>query len=304
MRPLRLGTRASPLARRQTAEAAAVLAGQGVETSSVTISTQGDRDRQTSLLQLGGQGVFTRALEEALVDDRIDVAVHSAKDLPTELLDGTAIVAYLPRADVRDVLVSRRGESLAALNPGARVGTSSRRRAAQLLTRRPDLRVEDVRGNVDTRLRKVERGEYDAIVLAAAGLARMDRLDAVSEYLPINVMLPAPGQGAIALQARADDSETAAALSAANHAPTALAVRAERGVLAALGAGCSLPVAALAHLRGAELTLLAQVLDPAGTQIVTAQRSAAGSDPETLGRAVGEELLAKGADILLREVVS
>ena len=295
MPPLKVGGRRSLLARIQSERVAVALAAHGVEAVPVVCTTQGDRDQQTSLRILGGQGVFTRAIEQALRDGRIDVAVHSAKDLPTELVEGTALVACLPREDVRDVLVSRDGGKLVGLPAGALVGTGSQRRAAQLLARRPDLRITDIRGNVDTRLRKLTEGRYDAIVLAAAGLARLGRLDAVSEYLAIDVMLPAAGQGAVALQAREGDAETIAQLQRLNHQPTVLAIRAERAALGILGLGCALPVAALAHLRGDELSIVGLVSDERGTRIIRAQRTGAASDPEALGRALGQDLLARGA---------
>ncbi len=301
--PLRLGTRGSALARRQAQEAARALATCGVETEEVICSTQGDRDRGTSLRVLGGQGVFVRQLEEALREHRVDVAAHSAKDIPPQLLEGTELVAFLPRADVRDALVSRDGRPLADLPPGALIGTSSRRREAQLRAQRPDLRAADIRGNVDTRLQKVSDGAYDAIVLAAAGLARLDRLNVVTEYLSLEVMLPSPGQGAIALQARRDDADTVAVLRRINHQPTALAVRAERALLRRLGAGCTLAVAALAQVRARELTLQARILSDDGARVVSAQRAGAAADPEALGDAVAEALLAQGADALLRERV-
>lgn len=301
--PLRLGTRGSALARRQAQEAARALAPCGVETEEVICSTQGDRDRGTSLRVLGGQGVFVRQLEEALREHRVDVAAHSAKDIPPQLLEGTELVAFLPRADVRDALVSRDGRPLADLPPGALIGTSSHRREAQLRAQRPDLRAADIRGNVDTRLQKVSDGAYDAIVLAAAGLARLDRLNVVTEYLSLEVMLPSPGQGAIALQARRDDADTVAVLRRINHQPTALAVRAERALLRRLGAGCTLAVAALAQVRARELTLQARILSDDGARVVSAQRAGAAADPEALGDAVAEALLAQGADALLRERV-
>ena len=247
--------------------------------------------------------MFVRQLEEALREHRVDVAAHSAKDIPPQLLEGTELVAFLPRADVRDALVSRDGRPLADLPPGALIGTSSRRREAQLRAQRPDLRAADIRGNVDTRLQKVSDGAYDAIVLAAAGLARLDRLNVVTEYLSLEVMLPSPGQGAIALQARRDDADTVAVLRRINHQPTALAVRAERALLRRLGAGCTLAVAALAQVRARELTLQARILSDDGARVVSAQRAGAAADPEALGDAVAEALLAQGADALLRERV-
>ena len=300
---LRLGTRGSALAQRQAAEAAAALHAQGIRTEIAICTTQGDRDTDGSLQVIGGQGVFVREIEEALLAGRIDAAVHSAKDMPPLLLAGTEVAAYLPRADVRDVLVSRDGQTLAALPAGARVGSSSSRRWAQLLAVRPDLIPDEIRGNVDTRLAKVERGDYDAVLLAAAGLQRLDRLEVVTEYLPVDVMVPAPGQGAIALQARADDRETIAALQRLNHRPTSLAVRAERAFLAALGAGCLLPVAALAHVRGDLLTIVGLVANGAGSRIIKSQRSGDAAAPEAVGRSLGEAMIAQGALDLLHEVV-
>ena len=304
MPALRLGTRGSALARRQADVVVQALAGLGRPSETVVVATSGDRDRSSSLLEIGGQGVFVRQIEEELRDGRIDIAVHSAKDVPTALLPGTALAAALPRADVRDALVTRKPMTLALLPAGATVATGSRRRVAQLRASRPDLVMVDVRGNVDTRLRKLEAGEFDALVLAAAGLDRLGRGEAIRERLPIDVMLPAPGQGVILLQTRSDDADTRAALAAVDHAPTMAALRAERAVLAALGAGCSLPVAALGHVRADEVTLVAKVLDMAGRRVVTAQETGPVADPAAVGRRAGEALLARGAETMLREPVS
>ncbi|HJN91966.1 MAG TPA: hydroxymethylbilane synthase [Dehalococcoidia bacterium] len=303
MRPIRLGTRGSELARFQANETAEALRAQGFEAELVIITTTGDRDRVSSLLAIGGQGVFVRELEKALIEDRIDIAVHSAKDAPTDLAADTTLCAFLPRADVRDALISRNGEPLAELAEGATVGSSSRRRIAQLKALRPDLRIAELRGNVDTRLGKLRDGGYDAIVLAAAGLTRLGRADEISEFLTIERMLPAPGQGAVALQTRVGDSATEAA-AAINHESTETAVRAERAVLEALGAGCTLPVAALAHRSADALTLLARVLDGTGERSLTRQRRGEATDPEGLGHALGEELMTQGAAELLQEVLA
>ena len=301
-RRLRLGTRGSALALAQTAEAARALAAQSVETEQLIIESEGDRDRTTSLHTLGGQGIFVRTLERALLNGEIDVAVHSAKDVPSSPLAATELAAFLPRADLRDALVTTDGAALDALPPAARVGTGSRRRAAQLLARRPDLIPTDIRGNVDTRLRKLADGEVDALLLAAAGLIRLDRTDAATELLPPDVMLPAPGQGAIALQCRAADAAARALLAACDHPPTRIAVTAERAVLAALGVGCSLPIAALAHARAGEVVLLARLLSPDGSRRIEVQRSAPEADAEPLGREVGEALLERGGRALLAEL--
>ncbi len=301
MPPLRLGTRGSPLALIQTDEAVRALAHAGVPASAVVCQSQGDRDRQSALAVIGGQGVFVREIEEALTEGRVDVAVHSAKDVPTTLLPGAVLAAYLPRQDVRDVLVTRTGIPLAALPAGARMGSSSRRRVAQVRALRPDLVFDAIRGNVETRLRKVHDGEFDATVLAAAGLARLQRMDAASEVFTIDQMLPAPGQGAIVLQARADDAETLDLLRRITHEPTALAVRAERAFLAAFGAGCVLPIAALGHVSGPVLTLAALVADDQGRRVIRAQQSGAAAGPEAIGAALAAQIRQQGADALLQE---
>jgi hydroxymethylbilane synthase len=300
---LRLGTRGSALARQQTQTVAAALAASGVDSELVPVSTTGDRDRRSSLLKIGGQGVFVRAIEEELRAGRIDIAVHSAKDVPTALLDGTSIAACLPRGDVRDVLISD-GLPLAALPDGARVGTGSRRRMAQLRTARPSLALVDIRGNVDTRLRKLAAGEYDALVLAAAGLQRLGRDDIAAEFLPIDVMLPAPGQAIIALQIRSGDASAAASLAPINDAHTSAALQAERAVLETLGEGCTLPVGALARARAGELVMIARVLDMSGEHAIGVQETGPIDDPEALGRRAGERLLVRGARELLQEMVS
>ncbi len=300
MASLRLGTRGSALARRQTDAVARALAGRGIESTPVVVRTQGDRDAGASLLAIGGQGVFVRQLEEELLEGRIDVAVHSAKDVPGELLPGTAIAATLPRGDVRDALV---GATLAGLPSGARVGTGSRRRAAQLLAARPDVAPADIRGNVDTRLRKLAAGDYDALILAAAGLERLDRTEAVAELLPIDVMLPAPGQGVIALQIRDDDARARDALSAIDHPPTGAALHAERALLRGLGAGCAVPIGGLARLRAGEVVLLARAIEVTGERVIAVQESGPADDPETVGRRAAERLLARGAREFLPEPV-
>lgn len=301
-RRLRLGTRGSALALAQAAEAARALAAQGVETEQVVIESEGDRDRTTSLHTLGGQGIFVRRLERALLDGEIDVAVHSAKDVPSSAPAGAPLAAFLPRADVRDALVAADGAGLDDLPSGARVGTGSRRRAAQLLARRPDLVPTDIRGNVDTRLRKLADGEVDALLLAAAGLIRLGRTEAATELLPPDVMLPAPGQGAIALQCRADDDAARALLAACDDPPTRIAVSAERAALGALGVGCSLPIAALAHVRAGEVVLLARLLSRDGSRRIEVQRAAPADEAESLGRGVGEVLLERGGRALLEEL--
>ena len=304
MRTLRVGTRGSRLARAQTQEAVQAIEAAGVRVEVVVCRTLGDQQPEARLASIAGPGVFARAIEEELLDGRIDVAVHSAKDVGIAPLQGTELAAYLPRADVRDVLVSRSGSSLAGLPAGARVGTSSRRRAAQLRSLRQDVETPNIRGNVDTRIEKVQRGDYDGTVLAAAGLARLGRLDVVSEYLPIDRMLPAPGQGAVVLQARRGERETIAGLESLDHRPTALAVRAERAVLASLGAGCALPVAALGHVRAGEVTVVGAAYGERAARTITAQRSGPADDPEAVGHALAAALRKQGVHELIGRSVS
>ena len=293
-RLLRLGGRASKLSLVQAHLAAEALRAISIQTEFVPITTQGDRDQTSSLRVIGGQGVFVRAVESALLNGQIDIAVHSAKDVPPEIAAGTALAAYLPRADVRDALVSRDDIGLLDLPQGATVGTGSRRRAAQLLRLRPDLQVVDIRGNVDTRLGKVEAGEYDAVIAAAAGLQRLGH--APSELLPIDLIMPAPGQGALVIQCRAEDAEQ---IAAANHAPTAQAVAAERAMLRALGAGCSLPLAALGGFRFDEILLAGRLLSSDGAERIEIQRS--GDDPDAVGEEVAQTLLERGGTRLMEE---
>jgi hydroxymethylbilane synthase len=294
---MRLGARGSKLSRTQADLAATALQAIGVETTFVAITTQGDRDRTSSLRTIGGQGVFVRAVETALLDGEIDLAVHSAKDVPPGIADGTVLAVVLPRADVRDALVSRNGSGLFELPAAATVGTGSRRRAAQLLRLRPDLQVSDIRGNVDSRVARVEAGEYDAVIVAAAGLQRLGR--APSELLPIDLMMPAPGQGALVIQCRPEQAER---ISAANHNASSQAVTAERAMLRALGAGCSLPVAALGGMRGGEVLLAGRLLSEDGEERIELQRS--GNDPEAVGLEVAETLLERGGRRLMEEDAS
>ena len=293
-RVLRLGGRASQLSLVQAELASEALAAHGLETEFVPITTQGDRDRTSSLRAIGGQGVFVRAVESALLNGEIDVAVHSAKDVPPSIADGTTLAAYLPRGDVRDALVSGSGCGLLDLPEGAKLGTGSRRRAAQLWRLRPDLEVADIRGNVDSRIGKVEAGEFQAVIVAAAGLQRLER--SAAELLPIDLMMPSPGQGALVIQCRAGEAEQ---VSAANHVPTAVAVSAERAMLLGLGAGCSLPLAALGGVRGGEVLLAGRLLSADGAERIEVQRS--GEDPEAVGAEVADTLLERGGRRLMEE---
>lgn len=293
-RAMRLGGRGSALSIVQAGLASEALATVGIETEFVPVTTEGDRDRTSSLREIGGQGVFVRAVESALLGGEIDLAVHSAKDVPPVIAEGTVLAAYLPRGDVRDALVSRDNVGLLDLPAGATVGTGSRRRAAQTLRLRPDLEIADIRGNVDTRIGKMEQGQYDAVIVAAVALQRLGR-DA-SELLPIDLIMPSPGQGALVLQCRDTDAELVGQI---NHPPTSLAVGAERAMLRALGAGCSLPLAALGGVRGGEVVLAGRLLSSDGSRRIELQR--AGEDPEAVGKEVAETLLERGGAELMRE---
>jgi hydroxymethylbilane synthase len=259
----------------------------------LVITTQGDRDLNTSLPEIGGKGLFTYELEHALGEGRVHAAVHSLKDLPTEDVPGLTIGAIPQRADMRDVLICPDNLTLDELPIGAVVGTSSNRRQAQLLAFRPDLQVKPIRGNIDTRIRKVLEGQYDVIVLAAAGVIRLGLQKHITQYLPIETMLPAPGQGALAVQCRADDEQTQLLLKAIDHRYTRLAVSAERAFLSALGGGCSLPVGALAEVQGEEITLRGVIAAPDSSQVISLSTS--GNDPVLLGQELAHKALDLGA---------
>ena len=302
MSHLRIGTRTSKLALWQTEHVAAQLsaAWRDLTYELCHLVTQGDKRLDRPLPEIGGKGLFTAELEDALRAGSIDVAVHSLKDLPVENVAGLTIGAILQRADVRDVLVARPGVTLATLPPGAVVGTSSLRRQAQLLTLRPDIVVKSIRGNVDTRLRKVAEGDYDAAVMAAAGLVRLGLEDRIAEWLPTATMLPAPGQGAIAVQCRADDTATLALLAAIDDAATRLVVNAERRLLARLGGGCSAPIAALASGGfGRPLRLTARVIAVDGTRATVTDVTAASA--QEAADAAALDLFAQGAGGILAE---
>ncbi|MGE3777883.1 MAG: hydroxymethylbilane synthase [Pirellulaceae bacterium] len=298
-RRIRLGTRSSPLARWQAEWVAAQLRGLGATVELVWITTTGDvTDR--SLMAVGGQGLFTKEIQRALLDDRIDLAVHSLKDLPTDPVPGLALIAVPPREDCADVLVSPRADTLDSLPPQAVVGTGSRRRRSQLLHLRCDLRVGDVRGNVETRLRKLDEGQYDALVLAKAGLLRLGLEHRIGQVLPVSLMLPAVGQGALGLEARAEDESTAAVVRQLNDAATYEAVLAERAMLARLRAGCLAPVGAWARTAQAELYLTGCVLTADGQQKLSVTSSRAGGTAQGLGESVADQLLSLGAARLIQ----
>lgn len=307
-RVFRFGTRGSALARWQTDRVATLLANShpGVTIETILVRTEGDRRLDAPLPLIGGKGVFTEELERALRDGEIDFAVHSLKDLPVEPAEGLELGAIIERGEPFDVLVSRNGLTLAELPAGATVGTSSYRRSAQVLRVRPDLRVEHIRGNVDTRLRKLKdpAGPYDAIVLAEAGVRRLHLDEVITEVLDPEAMLPAPGQGAIAAQAKRDDAGSAM-LAAINHLPTQLATDAERAFLRGLGGGCALPVGSWATWAGDRLTLRGRVIAHDGSatidcvgELVVRETAAA----RELGESVAREALAQGAKRLIGDV--
>lgn len=300
---LRLGTRASPLARWQADWVAAQLGARGIAIDLVPITTQGDV-KSGPLGQIGGQGLFTKEIQRALLDGKIDVAVHSLKDLPTDPVDGLTIAAVPPRESTADVLVTTRFDSVAGLPKQARVGTGSLRRKAQLLHLRPDLVIEDIRGNVETRLKKLDDGEYDAIVLAEAGLRRLGLADRVTAVIPRNQMLPAIGQGALAIEARADDAATLEQLAPLDHLETHQSILAERTLLASLRAGCLAPVGGYARVEGGRLALDAVVLSPNGDKRLTASGTTEGAAATTLGQQVASNLLAQGAGELIAQARS
>jgi len=295
---LRLGTRASPLARWQAEWVAARLAELGTPVELVPITTQGDV-KSGPLGQIGGQGLFTKELQRALLDEQIDLAVHSLKDLPTAAVDGLLIAAVPPRESTADVLVSAKAGSIETLPHAARVGTGSLRRKAQLLYLRPDLVIEDIRGNLDTRLRKLDEGAYDAIILAEAGLKRLGLASRIRQVIPRSTMLSAVGQGALGIETRAGDVRSRSLVAPLDHEPTHLAVVAERTLLSTLRAGCLAPVGALATASGEQLSLTAVVLSPNGKHRLAAGAAMTVSDAIYLGQAVAEELLSQGAAELI-----
>ena len=296
---LTIGSRGSQLALWQARWIKARLEERGEACRIDIIRTTGDKITDVPLAQVGSKGLFTKEIEEALLRGDVDLAVHSMKDLPTELPEGLIIAAVPAREDPRDALI---GKKLSELAAGGKVGTSSLRRAAQLRALRPDLRVESLRGNLDTRLRKLDEGRYDAIVLAAAGLNRMGWENRIAEVLSTDYMCPAVGQGALAIETRADNGDAERICRALDHAETRLAVAAERALLAALGGGCQVPIGAYAQVDGDEIHLTAVVCTPDGDRLLRRNAAGATLDPESLGNRLGQELLEAGADEILESV--
>ena len=296
---LTIGSRGSQLALWQAHWIQARLESLGERCQLEIIRTTGDKITDVALSKVGTKGLFTKEIEEALLAGAIDLAVHSLKDMPTDLPAGLTLSAIPEREDPRDALVGRK---LAELTTGARVGTSSLRRAAQLRALRPDLEIENIRGNLDTRLRKLDEGRYDAIVLASAGLRRLGWDNRIAELLDPEVMCPAVGQGALAVETRADSGAAFQISKRLEHAETRIAVTAERAVLASLGGGCQVPIGAHATVEGGRLHLRAIVVSPDGSQLIRKQSSGAIAEGEMLGRALGGELLAEGGREILEAV--
>jgi hydroxymethylbilane synthase len=295
---IRLGTRGSPLALVQAEATRSALAA-ALELPAETIAirpirTAGDRISDRPLTDVGGKGLFTREIDEALLTGAIDAGVHSAKDLPTRLPEGIALVACLPRADVRDVFISDKAATLEALPDGAVIGSSSLRRRAMALRLRPDLKVADLRGNVGTRLARIAEGRADATILAAAGLARLGLSDKATSVLPVETWLPAPGQGAVAITVRADDARMHALFASIDHALTRTALLAERAYLAVLDGSCRTPIGGLATIAGDQVTLSGLIVKPDGSVAHDASATGAVADSVKIGEAVGAELAGRG----------
>jgi hydroxymethylbilane synthase len=300
-----VGTRGSALALWQARHVVERLlaSNPGLRVELKTIKTHGDLVRDRALSQVGGKGLFVKEIENALLAGEIDLAVHSLKDMPTEQPDGLVFGAILERADARDALaVADKQRGLAELPQGSRVGTSSLRRRAQLLARRPDLRVLDLRGNVDTRLGKLYAGDYDAIVLAAAGLDRLGHAEAIGQYLPLEIMLPAVGQGALCVEIRAGDVATQQLIGPLDHSPTRQASSAERALLHRLEGGCQVPVGAYGEVTGEQLHLRGMVASLDGTRLVTDEIRGPATESPSLGTRLAERLLAAGGEAILEEI--
>jgi hydroxymethylbilane synthase len=292
-----IGSRGSKLALWQAEHVAGLLAPMGVETRIEIIKTSGDKIQDVPLAQAGGKGLFTKEIDEALLSGAIDLAVHSMKDVPTGLPAGLTIAAIPEREEPRDAMI---GCSLAEFRDGLRIGTSSLRRQAQLLAYRPQLDIQMLRGNVDTRLRKLDEGQYDAIVLAAAGLRRLGWQDRIRELIAVEVMCPAVGQGALAIETRDDGGAAYELVRKLDHADTRVAVTAERAMLEVLGGGCQVPVGGYAYLEKGVIHMRAIVASPDGSHVVRAELS--GVDPSRTGASLGRNLMEQGAEEILRAI--
>ena len=299
---LRIGSRGSQLALWQANHIAALLRGHGHTVEIEIIKTTGDRLQEVTFAQVGSKGMFTKEIEEALAEGRVDLAVHSLKDLPTALPTGFEIAAITERVNPRDVFLSVHYDCLDALPKQAKVGTSSLRRQAQLKAFRRDLVIHPLRGNVDTRVRKLEQGEYDGIILAAAGLTRLGKMQLVKEYLSEQFMCPAAGQGALGIEIREGDKTMCKHLAFLDNADARAATICERALLNKLGGGCQVPIGALAEMKDGKLVLTGVVARPDGSEVLREQQS--GTDPVALGELVGETLLRCGGDRILEDVYS
>jgi hydroxymethylbilane synthase len=306
---LRIGTRGSPLALWQANHIAELLAQRhAIETELVRIRTVGDHLQSASVAQVnaaigsesGSKGIFIKELEEALLADAIDLAVHSMKDVPTEIPDGLEFAAITRREDSRDCLISREAATLNTLAAGARVGTSSLRRQAQLRHHRPDIEAVDLRGNVDTRLKKLDAGEFDAIILAVAGVNRLGLSSRITQVLEADVMLPAVGQGALGIETRANDTETSRLAVALDDGETRACITAERALLHELQGGCQVPLGAWAHLADGEIYIEAAVFPADGREFVRRHSRGSAANPAAAGKRLGEILISAGADKILR----
>jgi len=297
---LRIGSRGSQLALWQANHIADLLRQRGHQVEIEIIKTTGDKITDVALAKVGTKGMFTKEIEEALAAGRVDLAVHSLKDLPTEISAGFEIAAITKRENPRDVFCSRTYTSIDDLPQRARVGTSSLRRQAQLKTLRPDLQIHPLRGNVDTRLRKLEAGDFDAIILAAAGLNRLGKTDLVKQIISAEVMCPAAGQGALGIEIRAGDSTTRDELHFLDDSEARATTTCERALLNKLGGGCQVPIGAFAEIRKGRLHLQAVVADPDGSAVIRESRD--GIDPTALGEATGEALLRRGGEEILEAV--
>ncbi len=302
---LRIATRRSPLALWQAEHVREMLLAthSGLKVAIVGLSTRGDKLLDAPLAHVGGKGLFIKELEQALLDGNADIAVHSMKDVTVELPQGLDIPVMLVRHDPRDVLISNRYPSLVALPRGARIGTSSLRRQCQLRAYRGDLVVGDLRGNVGTRLKRLDEGEFDAIILAAAGLKRLNKASRITEYLEPETMLPAIGQGAIGIECRKDDQQVLDLIGPLDHNDTQLCVRAERAVNRRLTGGCQLPISAFAEFSDGSLWIRALVGRADGSRMIRGEIRGAAADFEALGSRLGAELLSRGADAILEELV-
>ncbi len=301
---LRIATRKSPLALWQANHVREALLARHPEldVELLTMTTQGDKILDTPLAKVGGKGLFVKELETGMLEGRADLAVHSMKDVPVEFPEGLCLAAVLPREDPRDVLISNTSSSIDQLPQGARVGTSSLRRQSQLRARRPDLRILDLRGNVNTRLSRLDNGEYDAIMLAAAGVKRMGWDARITEFLPPEQFLPAIGQGAIGIEIRTDDARLHELVVGLNDAQTATRIAAERALNKALQGGCQVPIAGYSEISHGVILLRALVGRPDGTELVQGVISGKPEDAEELGRVLAKDLLSRGAKQILDEV--